>query len=182
MMKILVNVSYTHSAFLFFFKKAVSYWYNIDKLTDGTFSHQFSSDAQSCLTICDPMDCSMQGFPVHLQLPKLAQTHIHQVGDAIQPSCPLSSPSPPVFNLSQHQCCAVLCLVTQWWPTLCDPMDCSMPGSSVHGILQARILELVAMPSSRGSSQPRDQTRVSCTAGRFFTIWAIGEAGDSYTW
>ena len=103
MMKILVNVSYTHSAFLFFFKKAVSYWYNIDKLTDGTFSHQFSSDAQSCLTICDPMDCSMQGFPVHLQLPKLAQTHIHQVGDAIQPSCPLSSPSPPVFNLSQHQ-------------------------------------------------------------------------------
>ena len=54
--------------------------------------------------------------------------------------------------------------------TLCDPMDGSPPGSSVHGILQARILEWVAMPSSRGSSQPRDQTQVSCTAGRFFTI------------
>ena len=53
----------------------------------------------------------------------------------------------------------VACLVTQWYLTLCDPMDCSPPGSSVHGISQARILEGVAMPSSRGSSQPRDQTQ-----------------------
>ena len=51
---------------------------------------------------------------------------------------------------------AVLCLVAQSYPTLCDPIDCSPPGSSVHGIFQARILEWVAMPSSRGSSQPRD--------------------------
>ena len=65
-------------------------------------SIQFSSVAQSCLTLCDTMDCSMPGFPVH-QLPELAQTHVHQVGDAIQPSHPLSSPSPPAFNLSQHQ-------------------------------------------------------------------------------
>jgi len=90
------------------------------------------SVTQSCLTLCDPMDCSMSGFPVFHHLPETAQTHVCWVGDAIQPSRPLSSPSPPVFNLSQHQCCAVLCLVTQWWPTLCDPMDCSMPGSSVH--------------------------------------------------
>ena len=55
--------------------------------------------------------------------------------------------------------------------TLFDPMDCSSPGPSVHGILQARILEWVAMPSSRGSSQPRDWTQVSHTAGKFFTIW-----------
>ena len=54
-------------------------------------------------TLCDPMDCSTPGFPVHHQLPELAQTHVHQVGDAIQPSYPLSSPSPPAFNLSQHQ-------------------------------------------------------------------------------
>ena len=52
---------------------------------------------------CDPMDCSMPGFPVHHQLLELAQTHVHWVGDAIQPSHPLSSPSPPAFNLSQHQ-------------------------------------------------------------------------------
>ena len=56
-------------------------------------------------------------------------------------------------------CCAVLCLVAQSCLTLCDPEDCSLPGSFVHGILQARILEWIAMPSSRGSSQPRDQTQ-----------------------
>ena len=65
--------------------------------------HQFSSVAQSCSTLCDPMDCSMLGFPVHHQLLELAQTHVHRVGDAIQPSHPLLSPSPPAFNLSQHQ-------------------------------------------------------------------------------
>ena len=59
--------------------------------------------AQSCPTLCDPMDCSTPGFPGHHQLPELAQTNVHQVGDAIQPSHPLSSPSPPTFNLSQHQ-------------------------------------------------------------------------------
>ena len=64
---------------------------------------QFSSVAQTCLTLCDPMDCSTPGFPVHHQLLKLTQTHVHWVSDAIQLSYPLSSPSPPAFNLSQHQ-------------------------------------------------------------------------------
>ena len=66
---------------------------------------QFSSVAQSCqTTLSSPMDCSRKpGFPVYHQLPKLAQTHIHRVGDVIQPSHPLSFPSPPAFNLSQHQ-------------------------------------------------------------------------------
>ena len=59
-------------------------------------------------------------------------------------------------------------------------MDCSPPGSSLHGILQARILEWVAMPSSRGSSQPRDQTQVSVIAGRFFTIWTTRETLGCY--
>ena len=60
--------------------------------------------SQSCLTLCDPMDCSTPGFPVHHQLPEFAQTHAHRVGGgAIQPSHPLSSPSPPTFNLSQYQ-------------------------------------------------------------------------------
>ena len=62
-----------------------------------------SSVAQSCPILCHPIDCSTPGFPVHHQLPKLAQTHIHHVSDATQPSHPLSSPSPPAFNLSQHQ-------------------------------------------------------------------------------
>ena len=65
--------------------------------------HQFSSVAQSCPTLYNPMDGSTSGLPVHHQLLELAQTHVHQVGDAIQPSHPLSSSSPPAFNLYQHQ-------------------------------------------------------------------------------
>ena len=66
-------------------------------------SVQFSSVTQSCLSLCDLMDCRMPGFPVHHQLPELTQTHAHRVGDNIQPSHLLSAPSPPAFNLSQHQ-------------------------------------------------------------------------------
>ena len=66
-------------------------------------------------------------------------------------------------------------LVTQQCLTLGDPMDCSLPGSSVHGILQARILKWVGIPFSRGSSQPRDQTQVSCIAGRFFIFEPPGK-------
>ena len=65
-------------------------------------THQFSSVAQLCPTLCNPMDCSTSGFPVHHQLLEFAQTHVHRVGDAIQPSQPLSSPSPPSFNISQQ--------------------------------------------------------------------------------
>ena len=66
-------------------------------------SVQFSSVAQSCLTLCDPMNRSTPGLPVHHQLPESTQTHVHCVSDAIQPSHPLSSPFPPALNLSQHQ-------------------------------------------------------------------------------
>ena len=66
-------------------------------------SAQFSSVAQSYPTLCDPMNRSMRGLPVHHQLPEFTQTHVHRVSDAIQPSHPLSSPSPPVPNPSQHQ-------------------------------------------------------------------------------
>ena len=66
-------------------------------------SVQFSSVTQSCLTLCAPMNRSMPGLPVHHQLLEFTQTHIHRAGDAIQPSHPLSSPSPPAPNPSQHQ-------------------------------------------------------------------------------
>ena len=72
------------------------------------------------------------------------------------------------FGSKKH--CAVLYLVPQSCLTLCHSMDCSPPGSSVHGILQAKILEWVAMPFSRGSSRPRDQIQVSCIVGRVFTV------------
>ena len=66
--------------------------------------------------------------------------------------------------------------VTQSCPTLCDPMDSSLPGSSIHGIFQARVLEWVAISFSRGSSRPKDRTRVSLIAGRRFTVWATRES------
>ena len=69
----------------------------------STISLKFSSVAQSCPTLCNPMNCSTPGLPVHHQLPEFTQAHIHWVGHAIQPSRPLSSPSPPALNLSQHQ-------------------------------------------------------------------------------
>ena len=74
-----------------------------DTMENNISSAQFSSVAQLCPTLCDPMDCSTPGLPVHHQLLESTQTHVHWVGDAIQPSRPLSSPSPPAFNLSQHQ-------------------------------------------------------------------------------
>ena len=68
-----------------------------------TYSVQFSLVAQSCPTLCNLMGCSTPGLPVHHQLPEFTQTHVHWVSDAIQPSHPLLSPSPPTFSLSQHQ-------------------------------------------------------------------------------
>ena len=72
-------------------------------LTSPALAAQFSSVAQLCPTLCDPMDCSMPGFLVYHQIQELAQIYVHWVGDAIQPFHLLSSPSPPAFNLSQHQ-------------------------------------------------------------------------------
>ena len=73
--------------------------------TRYTYFHRVNSVqfSHSIMSLCDPMECSSPGFPAHHQLPELAQTHVHQVGDAIQPSHPLLSPSPPAFNLAQHQ-------------------------------------------------------------------------------
>jgi len=73
------------------------------KLYQWYLSVQFSSVAQSCPTLCNPMNCSTPGLPVYHQLPEFTLTHVHRVGDAIQPSHPLSSPSPPAPSPSQHQ-------------------------------------------------------------------------------
>ena len=79
------------------------YYIQIAETYKNSTRYQFSSVTQSCPTLCDPMDCSTPSFPVHHRLPEFIQTHVHQVGDAIQPSHPLLSSSPPAFNLSQHQ-------------------------------------------------------------------------------
>ena len=77
--------------------------YLLISLTNGPLIHQFSSVTQLSLTLYHPMDCSMPGLPVHHQLLEFTQIHVRWIGDAIQPSHPLSSLSPPIFNLSQHQ-------------------------------------------------------------------------------
>ena len=78
-------------------------FYFLSNLNMNQPSAQFSSVAQSCPTLCDPMNHSTPGFPVHHQLPEFTQTHVHRVGDATQPSHPLSSPYPPAPNPSKHQ-------------------------------------------------------------------------------
>ena len=95
---------------------------------------KFSSVAQSCPTLCDSMDCSIPGFPVHHQLPEVAQTHVHWVSDAIQLSYPLSFPSSPAFSLSQHRG------LLQWV-------------SSLHQL--AKVLELQLQHQSLMNSQDR---------------------------
>ena len=77
--------------------------HSFSSTSHGPCHVQFSSVTESIPTLCDPMDCSMPGLPVHHQFPEFTQTHVHWASDAIQPSHPLSSPSPPTFNLSQHQ-------------------------------------------------------------------------------
>ena len=81
--------------------------------------------------------------------------------------------SVPVFSNIESEKCKVKVLVPQLCPTVCDPMDCRSPGSYVSGILQARTLEWIPIPFSKGSFRPRDQTWVSCVTGGFFTVWAI---------
>ena len=89
------------SSAVFAIVKGISFKWIFSLLSN--LPYQFSSVTQSCLTLCDPMDCSTPGFPVRHQLPEFIQTHIPCVGDAYQLSHPLSSPSSPTFNFSQHQ-------------------------------------------------------------------------------
>ena len=123
-------------------------------------SVQFSSVAQSCPTLCHPMNCSTPGLPVHHQLTEATQTHVHRVGDAIQPSHPLSSPSPPALSLSQHQgffqMSQLLCIR---WPK-CWSFSFNISPSSEHpGLISFRMdwLDLLAIPRDSQESSPTPQ-------------------------
>ena len=110
-------------------------------------SIQFSSVAQSCLTLCNPMDCSKAGLPVHHQLPELTQTNVHRVGDAIQPSYPLSSPSPPAFNLSQDQGLFKESVLRIRWPKYWSFSFNTSPSNEYSGLISFRMdwLDLLAV-------------------------------------
>ena len=108
-------------------------------LWDTLRSLQFGSIAQSCLTLCNPMDCSTPGFPVHQQLPEPTQTHVHCVSDAIQPSHPLSSPSPPAFSLSQYQGLFQWVSLHMRWPKYWSFSFNINPSSEYSGLISFRI-------------------------------------------
>ena len=110
----------------------------------------------------------LMGFPVHHQRPEFAQTHDHRVDEAIHGDVTLLSSLYLLRVVKVKSLRRVRLFVT--------PVDCSLPGSSVHGILQARILVWVTISFSRGSSQRRDRTRVSRIGGRCFNLWANREA------
>ena len=100
---------------------------------------QFSSVIQVCPTVCDRMDCSTPGVPVHHQLPELAQTHVHQLSDAIQPSHPLLSPSRPAFNLSQHQVFSNELILLIRWPKYWSFRSSISPSNEYSGLISVRV-------------------------------------------
>ena len=106
-----------------------------------------SSVAQSCLTLCDDMDCSMPGFPVLQDLPELAQTHVHRVSEDIQPSHPLSSPSPPAFNLSSIRVFSNKSALHIRWPKYWSFSFSTSPSNEYSGQISFRMdwLDLLAV-------------------------------------
>ena len=115
---------------------------------------QFSSIAQSCPTLCNPMDCSMPGFPVHHQFQELIQIHVHRVSDAIQSSHPLSSPFPPAFNLSQHRVFSSESVLCIRWPKYWSFRFTISPSNEYSGLISFRIdwLDLLAVQDTLESS------------------------------
>ena len=130
------------------------------------------SVARLCLTVCNPMDCNMPGYPVHHQLPESTQTHVHWVGDAIQSSHPLSSPSPPALNLSQHQG------LFQWVSSLLRwPKDWSFsfsisPTNEYSGLISFRMdwLDLLAVQGTLKSLLQHHSSKASVLQSSAFFI------------
>ena len=112
----------------------------VGKTTRPFSSVKFSSVTQSCLTLCDSMNRNMPGLPVHHQLPEFTQTHVHRVSDAIQPSHPLSSPSTPALNPSQHQVFSNESTLCMRWPKYWS-FSLSISPSNVHpGLISFRMV------------------------------------------
>ena len=105
-------------------------------VTDWKYIHQFSSVTQSCPTLCNPMDCSMPGFPVHHQLPELAQTRVHRVSDTIQPSHPLSTPS--AFSLSSIRVFSNESVFCIKWPKYWSFSFSNRPSGEYSGLISFR--------------------------------------------
>ena len=109
------------------------------RFVENKGSVQFSSVAQSCPTLCDTMNCSTPGLPVHHQLPEFTQTHVHRVGDAIQPSHPLSSPFPPAPNPSSIRVFSNESTLRMRWPTYWSFSFSIIPSKEHPGLISFRM-------------------------------------------
>ena len=156
-------------------KKAAlcTHWYDVPERTwyyfsDGSaaqvsVSQSVSSVAQSCPTLCDPMNSSTPGHPVHHQLPEFTQTHVHWVGDTIQPSHPLSSPSPPALNLSQHRVFSSESVLCIRWPKYWSFSFNISPPSIHPGLISFRMdwLDLLAVQGTLESLLQHHSSKAS---------------------
>ena len=137
---------------------------------NGTWS--VSSVAQSSLTLCDPMNCSTLGLPVHHHLPESTQTHVHRVGNAMQPSHPLLSPSPPALNLSQHRVFSNESALRIRWPKYCSFSFNISPSNEHPGLISFRIdwLDLLAVQGTLKSLLQHHSSKASIfQRSAFFT-------------
>jgi len=136
-------------------------------------SVQFSSVAQSCLTLCDPMNCSTPGLHVHHQLPEFTQTHVHRVSDAIQPSHPLSSPSPPAPSPSQHQSLVQRVNSSHDVAKVLEFQLASFPSKEHPGLISFRMdwLDLLAVQGTLKSLLQHHSSKASVLRrSAFFTV------------
>ena len=135
--------------------------------------YTFNSVTQSCSTLCDPMDCSMPGLPVHHQLPEFAQTHVHRVGNAIQPPHPLLSPPPPALNLCQHRVFSKKSFLCIRWPKHWSFSFSISPSNEYSGLISFRIdcFDLLAVQETLKSLLQHHSSKASvlqCSA--FFMV------------
>ena len=133
---------------------------------------QFSSVTLSCPTICNSMDCSRPGLPVHHQLPTLTQTHVHRVGDAIWPSYPLSSPSPPAFNLSRIRVFSSESVLHIRWPKYWSFSSSISPSNEYSGLISFRMewLNLLAVKGTLKSLLQHHSSKASILQHLAFVI------------
>ena len=133
-------------------------------------SVQFSSFAQSCPTLCNPMKSRTPGLPVHHQLPESTQTHVHCVSDAIQPSHPLSSPSPPALNLSQHQVFSNESALRIRWPKYWSFIFNISPSNEHPGLISFRMdwLDLLAVQGTLKSLLQHHNSEASILHAQLF--------------
>ena len=137
------------------------------------------SVAQSSPTLWDPMDCSSQGLPIHHQLPEIAQTHAHWVSDAIQTSGPLSSPSPPAFNLSQHQGLFHESVLRIRWPKYWSFSFSISPSNEYSGLIPFRI-DWFRLLAGQGTLKSLLQHHSSKASFLQRSVFSIGQLSHPY--